>query len=67
MEIYKTIKLKLTEEEAKAIQTLYDMLNELEHEKEDILADELDYSDLTSIKGDLERLWELSGRDVYNL
>ena len=67
MEIYKTIKLKLTEEEAKAIQTLYDMLNELEHEEEGILADELDYSDLTSIKGDLERLWELSGRDVYNL
>ena len=67
MEIYKTIKLKLTEEEAKAIKTLYDMLNELEYEEEDILANELDYNNLTSIKGDLERLWELSGRDIILL
>lgn len=67
MEICKTVKLKLTEEEAKAIRTLYNMLNEVDREEECILADELDYCDLTPIKNDLERLWELGGRDIILL
>lgn len=67
MEIYKTIRLKLTEEELKAIQTFYNMLNELDSEEEEILADYLGYSDLNPFKDDLEQLWELAGKDLANL
>jgi hypothetical protein len=67
MEVYKTVKIKLTEEETKAIKTLYNALNELDYEEENALANELDYSDLTPIKTDLENLWVLCGNDIVAL
>jgi hypothetical protein len=51
----------MTEEEKKAVKTVYRMLYDLEWDEEKDLAYELDYSDLMPIRQDLVRLYELGG------
>ena len=60
MKVFKTVKLEMTEEEKKAIKTVYHMLD-LEWEDESALANELDYSDLDPIRTDLANLYILGG------
>lgn len=61
MIVTKTVKLEMTEEEKKAIKTVFHMLYGLEYDEERSLAYELGYSDLTPIRADLVNLYELSG------
>ena len=61
MKIERTVKLIMTEEEKKAIKTVFKMLYDLEWDEEKDLAYELDYSDLMPIRADLVRLYELGG------
>lgn len=60
MKVTKTVKLEMTEEEKKAIKTVYHMLD-LEWKEERALANELDYSDLDLIRTDLANLYTLGG------
>jgi hypothetical protein len=61
MKVTKTVKLEMTEEEKKALKTVYRMLYDLEWDDEKAVADELDYSDLASIRADIANLYELGG------
>lgn len=67
MKVLKTVKLLMTEEEMKAVKTVYRMLYNLEWDDEKAVADELDYSDLEPTRQDLARLYELGGGDVEDL
>lgn len=67
MKIVQTLKLEMTNEEKKAIETLYRMFHNLDWDEERIVADELGYCNLESIKTDLTTLYELSGEDESNL
>ena len=67
MKVLKTVKLLMTEEEKKAVKTVYRMLYNLEWDDEKAVADELDYSDLTPTRQDLVRLYELGGGDEEDL
>lgn len=59
--IIQTIKLEMTEKELDAIKTVYRMLYDLEWDDEKAVADELDYSDLLPVRGDIAKLYELGG------
>lgn len=61
MKVLKTVRLLMTEEEKKAVKTVYRMLNDLEWDDEKAVADELDYSNLMPTRADLVRLYELGG------
>ena len=61
MKVYRTVKLEMTEEEKKAIKTVYRMLYDLVLEDEQALANELNYNDLEPIRTDLANLYELGG------
>lgn len=61
MKVIKTVQLALTEEERKAIKTVYRMLYGLEYEEEKVVANELEYDDLAPIRTDLVLLYELGG------
>ena len=67
MKVYRTVKLEMTEEEKKAIKTVYRMLYALDCEDENAVAYELDYSDLEPTRTDLARLYELGGGDMEDL
>ena len=67
MEVIKTVKLKMTVEEMKAIKTVFHMLYNLGEADERALANALDYSDLESVRIDLALLCELGGGDVEEL
>lgn len=61
MKVTKTVKLEMTEEEKKAIKTVYRMLYDLEKDDEKTVADELGYEDLAPIRTDIAYLYELGG------
>ena len=61
MKVYRTVKLEMTEEEKKAIKTVYRMLYALDCEDENAVAYELDYSDLRPVRTALATMYELSG------
>ena len=61
MKVFKTVELEMTEEEKKAIKTVFRMLYDLVLEDEQALANELGYNDLEPIRTDLANLYELGG------
>lgn len=61
MKVIKTVKIEMTEEEKKALKTVYRMLYNLEPEDENAVADEVGYDDLAPIRTDLVLLYELGG------
>jgi len=61
MKVTKTVKIEMTEEEKKALKTVYHMLYDLEREDERVVADELGYGDLAEIRVNLATLYILSG------
>ena len=61
MKVKKEVKLEMTEEEKKAVKTVYRMLYDLDENDDRAVANELYYDDLESIMTDLSRLYELSG------
>ena len=66
MKVTKTVKLEMTEEEKKAVKTVYRMLYNLEREDEKAVAEELEYDDLAPMRADLVLLYELGGgREIY--
>lgn len=67
MKVTKTVKLEMTEEEKKALITVYRMLLDLDREDERALADALDYSDLEPIRTDLANLYEFCDEDIEDL
>jgi len=67
MEVIKTIKLEMTEEEKKAIKTVCGMLYDLTWDEEKVVADELGCDDLILLRTELTSLYELGGGDVRDL
>lgn len=67
MKVNRTVKLEMTEEEKKAIKTVYRMLYDLVWEDEIVIANELNYSDLETIRTDLATLYKLGGGDTKDL
>lgn len=68
MKVNKTVKLEMTEEEMKAVKTVFRMLYDLEWEDEKAIADELEYEDLILTRNDIAKLYELGGgreEDLY--
>jgi hypothetical protein len=67
MKVFRTVKLEMTEEEKKAVKTVYRMLYDLEWDDERAVANELDYDDLIPMRNDLVTLYELGGGDMEDL
>ena len=66
MKVFRTVKLEMTEEEKKAVKTVYHMLD-IEWKDERDVANKLDYDDLGPIRTDLANLYELGGGNVEDL
>lgn len=61
MKVTRTVKLEMTEEEKKAIETVYRMLYDLDWDDEKAVANELGYCDLRPFIIDLATMYELGG------
>lgn len=67
MDVFKTIKLKMTEVEKGAAKIVHGMLYDLEWEDERAIADELDLCNLDEIRTNLAKMYELGGGDMEDL
>lgn len=61
MKVIKTVKVEMTEEEKKAIKTIYRMLYDLDCEEENAILDELNWDSLGPTRAVLFNLYRLGG------
>ncbi len=61
MKVFKTVKIEMTEEEKKALKTIYRMLYDLDYDDENAVLDELNWDSLGPTRAVLYNLYKLGG------